>query len=363
MSSGIIADNWSLQDISSLLVDGLSDDNFHEISINDNKHEYIPISSAVIQTEALFDLLTDIILRDEIIIDSKFTNTWEHYDSPLLEIKKHGIIRDFPFLIDYEKISSPRDLMIKNICITESLKAEHKENVIGWESTKETPHQLLSATLWGGAGMLARSYVYEKNYTPHPLRKRLFVNTGVLLDNSDALTNVTNIINERRLNVTSKILGNDSIYSMFLNLPPIPVKVIQESNSASDLIKVALQLRSEFSDLRNWIKLFQIAITNDDIEKMHEHYRLLESVTNHIDSKLGNIKKGKFSFSAGIGTFKLSYNGDLVNDIYNQFGIRATINKLIMDTTGKKELERFCKMFGEKDTEIEFTLKQHYKVS
>jgi hypothetical protein len=363
MSSGVIADNWSLQEISSLLIEGLSDDQSDEISIHENKHHYVPITSAIIQTEALFDFLTDIILRDEIIIDSKFTNTWEHYDSPLMEIKKNGIIRDFPFLAEEEKLTIPRDKMIEKLCVTNSLLVDHKENVIGWEKSKATPHHLLSSTLWGGAGMLARSYVYEKNYTPHPLRKRLFVNTGILLDNSDALTNVKNIIDEKRLHVSRKILGNNSLYSIFLNLPPLPIKVIQESNSASDLIKVAVEMRSEFLNLRNWIKTFQQAITDDDIKKMHEHYKLFESVTNNIDSKFGEIKKGKFSFSAGIGIFKFAYNGNLINDISNKFGIRATINRLIMESTGKKELERYCKMFGEKNSEIEFALKEHYKVN
>lgn len=51
MSSGVIADNWSLQEISSLLSEGLSDNESHEISISKNKHNYVPIISAIIHTE------------------------------------------------------------------------------------------------------------------------------------------------------------------------------------------------------------------------------------------------------------------------------------------------------------------------
>ncbi len=360
MSSGVIADNWSLQDISALFDSGLSNEETGQIIIDGTKHIYKPISSAVIQAEALFDLLTDLILRDEIIVDSKFTNTWEYYNSPLLEAKNIGIIRDFPFLINEEILTEPRTNLVAKLCVTTSLKDEHGYNVQGWESSKITPYPLLSATLWGGAGMLARSQVYERGYTPHPLRRRLFINTGIMLDSNDALTNVKNLINENRLKLLSRMLGGDAMYSMFVNLPPLPICVINESHTQDDFIKIALQMRSEFTELRNWIKSFQETIAEDDIKMTQEHYKLLDSVTKHIDAKLGNVKKGKFSFSAGIGIFKIAYNGDLVNDAMNKFGVRATINKLILKNSGKNELNKFCKIFNVKNTDIERQLKENF---
>lgn len=85
MAEGVVADNWSLQDISTLLTDGLEGDVAGEIVIANNAHSYKPVSSAVIQTEALFDFLTDLLLRDEILVDEEFTYSWEKINSPIFE--------------------------------------------------------------------------------------------------------------------------------------------------------------------------------------------------------------------------------------------------------------------------------------
>lgn len=66
MAQGVVADNWSLQDITTLFTEGLERDRANEIVLNDGQHSYSPVSSAIIQTEALFDFITDLILRDEI---------------------------------------------------------------------------------------------------------------------------------------------------------------------------------------------------------------------------------------------------------------------------------------------------------
>lgn len=153
------------------------------------------------------------------------------------------------------------------------------------------------------------------------------------------------------------------MYSMFMNLPPLPIRIIQESNTPDDFIKVAIQMCSDFSELRAWNKSFQEAITEDDINRIGEYHKLLGSITNHIESKLGEVKKGKISLSAGIGIFKVACNGDPVNDAMNKFGVRAAVNEVIMENSGKKELEKFCQIFNAKGSEMEFELKQHFRIS
>ncbi|WP_208759351.1 hypothetical protein [Salinivibrio costicola] len=55
MAQGIISDNWSLQDISSLFVEGMENAYADEIAIVNGEHSYKAVSYPSIQTEALFD--------------------------------------------------------------------------------------------------------------------------------------------------------------------------------------------------------------------------------------------------------------------------------------------------------------------
>lgn len=361
MANGVIADNWSLQDISSLLKDGFESEPSGEIVVSDADHSYKAVSSAAIQTEALFDLVTDLILRDEILVEEKFTHAWEAHGSPINKARDVGVIRSYPFLNEPEKLKEPRDRIVQHICSTKPLAKAHKENVEGWAKNKETPDPLLSATLWGGAGMCARSFVYEKNYTPHPLRKRLFLNSGFLLSAQDAMHQVTTFLDDNRVKVSKKIYGNDSLYSAYLKIPSLPVRVIQESTSADQIISVALEMRNDFKDLREWLKIFQNSITLEDTQELLKKRKELDLVAEHVSTKLGlTDSKSSSSLEAGIGIFKLSLGmGNPINYLKNQFGVRATLNKLIFGSSGKKELEKYVDMFDAKGTGIGYDI-QHY---
>ncbi|EGG99511.1 hypothetical protein imdm_1015 [gamma proteobacterium IMCC2047] len=173
MTLGVVADNWSLQDISTLFTEGLENYVAGEIVLSNGVHSYSPIVNAIIQTEALFDFLTDLILRDEILVEERFTYSWEKIHSPILEAKNLGVVRAYPFLSEPEKIEGPRNRIVGHICSTDSLKAAHQENVDGWKTKRQTPDQLLSQTLWGGAGMCARSFVYEKRLYATPVKEEI----------------------------------------------------------------------------------------------------------------------------------------------------------------------------------------------
>lgn len=364
MADGVVADNWSLQDVSSLLREGLEAEPAGEIIVSEEVHSYKAVSSAAIQTEALFDLMTDLVLRDEILVEERFTHAWEEYDSPVIHARNHGVIRSYPFLNEPHKISGPRKRIIEHICSTEPLKLAHAANVEGWSKKRETPDPLLSATLWGGAGMCARSFVYEKSYTPHPLRKRLFLNSGFMLPAQDALHQLTTFLEDSRVKVSKKIYGNDSLYSMYLSLPSIPIRVIQESSTPAQLITVSLEMREEFKTLREWLKSFQNAITEENQNELLRRRKELDSVEQHVESKIGyGTTKKPVSMTAGLGIFKLSVAGDPINLIRNQFGVRATLNNLIFGPNGKNELSKYVRMFGEQGTPIGYEISQHFSKS
>lgn len=362
MANGVIGDNWSLQDISSLFMNGFEEELASEVVVSDKVHSYKPVSYAAIQTEALFDLITDLILRDEILVDKEYISAWNEERSPILQASELGVIRDFSFLDDYKKLEGPRESIVNYLCSTEPLRKAHEANVAGWKNKRETPDPVLSGTLWGGAGMCARSYVYEKSYTPHPLRKRLFVNSGFLLPAQDALHQVTTFINDNRINVSKKIYGNDSLYSLALTIPSLPVRVIQESSSAEQIISVALEMRDEFLQLRDWLKDFQNAMGNEDTKILLNKRKELDSVSNYVNARLGmKTEKSPISMEIGVSIFKLTVDlGKVVDCVGNQFGIRAMLNKLIFGPSGKQELRKFVKMFDAEKTSVGYQVESYF---
>lgn len=361
MAQGVVSDNWSLQDITTLFTKGLEHEDAGEIVFNGEVHCYRPISNSIIQTEALFDFISDLILRDEILVEDKFTYSWERVHSPILEAKNLGVVRAYPFLSEPEKIAAPRDRIVDHICSTESLRLAHKENVDGWNTNRQTPDPLLSATLWGGAGMCARSFVYEKGYTPHPLRKRLFLNSGFLLPAADALHQLTTFLEDQKLKVTKKIYGNDSLFSAYVNIPALPIRVIQEASSADQLITTALQMRDDFQSLRDWLKMFQNAMSEDDTKSLLDYRRQLDSVNQYIDKKIGFGAKDKpVTMEAGMGIFKIATHGNPLENLKNQFGVRATLNKLVFGGAGSAELKKYVSMFGERGSGLGYEIERSF---
>ncbi|WP_219602430.1 hypothetical protein, partial [Vibrio parahaemolyticus] len=197
--------------------------------------------SAIINTEALFDLLTDIILRDQILVEENFISAWNCEGNPFQEAVSKGVIRPYPFLVDYKRLQGPRDEFIERLSLTSDLKKDHEENRVGFIQNRYAPHGYLSQTLWGGAGMLARGFVYEKGYTPHPVRKRFFTDAGIMVSNEDSVLRLNNLVSEKRASIAALHNAGSELYALNVNMLPLPIRVIQESNSASDMIKVALQ--------------------------------------------------------------------------------------------------------------------------
>lgn len=121
MSSRVIVDNWSLQHVGDLLVDGVSRDTASTIRVSGDEHHYDDISEAVIQTETLFDLLTQIVLTDEVLIDSTYSYTWDTIDSPLHNLYRSKLIRPIQFLASEERFADLRNHIVERLCVTPSL--------------------------------------------------------------------------------------------------------------------------------------------------------------------------------------------------------------------------------------------------
>lgn len=362
MSQSVISDNWSLQNISELLLNGIKSDVTHFITPDSetDSHQYDQVPSAVVAIEAMFDLITDVVLRDQILVDEKFASAWLSKSGPLNELAAQSVVRSFPFLGDPELLVGPRDEFVSRLCLTSSLKKEHQENVRGWNANKQVPNPYISQTIWGGAGMLARAFVYEKGYTPHPVRRRLLQKAGIALSDTDAVVRTCNTIQEKRALIRAQHSSNHELYSLQVNMEPLPIKVIREASSPVDIITVALQIREEYAELRNWLGQYQKSINNGDYKEIQKHQKILSSISQYVDSTMGKSTTDKTTFTAGIDIFNIAVKGNPINTLQNQFGVRAMINKLILGASGTVELKRLLKFFEHQNTSVGMRVIEHF---
>jgi hypothetical protein len=366
MTQITVADNWSLQDLSYFLSEGIDAEEIGQFIVVDKEaksHDYKDVPRAVIAIEALFDFMADIVLRDEIRVDEAYIDAWSEADGPLTDVVKQGVVKPFRFLGQPQELVSPRNEFATRMCVTESLKKQHEQNVLGWEFNKTTPYRYLSQALWGGAGMLARALVYQTGYTPHPVRKRLFQESGIALRDNDAVVRLNRTIKEKRASIYSVKTDKDDLLSLQVCLPPLPIKIIRESNSPKDLIKIALQLRSEYTELRGWLAEYQESLGGEDFADLQKHQRVLRSISQYVDSLVGIIDSNAPSFTVGIDVFKFAFKGNPINTVKNQHGVRSMINKLVTTRSGETELEKLLGFFGHRSSAVGLKVLDHFSAS
>ena len=102
----------------------------------------------------------------------------------------------------------------------------------------------------------------------------MFIDAGIYTQDDDAVCQLSNVISEKRAKLHSGNLNQDELHSLTINMLPLPIMVIQESKSVKDLITVALQLREEYQELRNWLGCYQQALS-DGKTGVREQYSLI----------------------------------------------------------------------------------------
>jgi len=83
MPNQILLDNWTLQEISQLGQSGLLSDQTDKLIVDqkNDTHSFEKISSGLIQLQALFSFLQNLVLRETIITDSRFIQVWDGSNS------------------------------------------------------------------------------------------------------------------------------------------------------------------------------------------------------------------------------------------------------------------------------------------
>lgn len=359
MSQSVLADNWSLQDVARLLVDGLPTDEADTLILTGSKHATASIPEAITAIEGLFDFLTDIVLRDQILVDKSFTYAWDEngtYSSLL-----HGqIVKPYEFLDYRDRFTDTRAAILERLLITDSLREAQAKNEESYALTRRSLDPWLGQVVWGGAGMLARASAFNIPYTPHPVRRRFFELAGVALPGSSATAHLTSFIEEQRGTIRNAMRGKDRLHSLQVSMDPIPVMVIAESGSLSDLIPVALQLRSKFAGLRNWLGTYQAALAKDQFASTKAQHKLLRSVGQHVAAELGSSWADRASLSVGISAIALSVESKPLNMALNRFGTRSTINRLIFQPNGREQLMKLLRFFDHENSKTGVAVARHF---
>jgi hypothetical protein len=87
----------------------------------------------------------------------------------------------------------------------------------------------------------------------------------------------------------------------------------------------------------------------------------LDSVSQNVNAKIGLGASGKpVTMEAGVGIFKIATQSNPINALKNQFGIRATLNKLIFGSNGKPEIKKYIRMFEQSNTAVGYEIEKHF---
>ena len=361
MGQSVLADNWSLQVIQELLTQGLTSDDssFLEIDAEGIVHQRA-VPTAVVAFEALFDLLTDIVLRDQILVDGEYSYTWEMPGGPFDALLQDSILRRQLFPGRDEKIAEPRDAFVARLATTTDLKRIHAASVSAWGRDGSKPYPFESQVMWGGAGMLARAFVFETPYTPHPTRKRFFQRAGILLPDTSAADRLVEVIRHGRASLSRRTGPDESLMSLRVLIDPIPLRVIREATSAGNMLSMAIQLRSQYQRLRDWLGEYQQWLSDGASSKAGDKDKVLRELLAHADSVAVHSEASQSTFNIGMDGLSLSFGAKQVQAVRNRFGVRSMINKMIFDTAGAAELNKLLGFFDARGSTVELSVREHF---
>ena len=362
MGNKLIIDNWLLQDIGSCFSSGLSDDIASELVINRaaNVHSFLDIPMAGVQIEALLEFLVDIVLRDSIILDSAFTDAWSEYDSVFSILLSQGLIRTLNLFAHEDKLGEPRKYSVGQLCVTSSLREAQQKNEESWASIGEADDQYISQIIWGTAGMLSRSHVFEAPYSGHPMRKRVIEQTIFANPLRDSVSTTQEWINDQRLRLFDIEKKHGLQRTASIVLPPISVEIIEESSCIEDLILVAYQLRDKYTPMREWMRTVQKAMESEDAKSIAKYKKTLNSVSKDLDRSIGKTNTGSVSLKIGLGWPSLSIPLPL-DGVVKKFGIRAMLNNQIFSSQGEQSVKKLLRMFDVGGTSLGLSAQEYLR--
>lgn len=363
MGNTLLVDNWMLQDLSDCLANGLSTEDASALVIDrlTDSHSAQDVPMAGVQIEALISFLVDIVLRDSIILDSGFANAWSENESTFAPVLQNGLMRPIDLFAYEDRLKDPRKVALGQLCVTSSLLKAQQENEKSWESVGVAANQYMSQIVWGTAGMLSRSHVFEATYSGHPLRKRLLEQTMLSTEPFDVVGETLEWMNDERLRLFDIRAKQGLQRTAMLILPPIAIEVIHEANDISQLLPIAYQLRDKYAKVREWMKSIQIAMDSDDPKGVIKYKKTLDAVSRDLDRAIKNTDSGNTSLKVGIGWPSVSFSVGTFDNIAKCFGMRAMLSNQVFSPKGEKSMKKLLRMFDEEKSSIGLSVQEYLR--
>lgn len=360
MSHQHLLDNWTLQSAGELICNGLNGETCHELrfSTDGTDFAYTEAPYDVARFEALCQVLHQVVFADVLFVDDGYVDSWTEF-APLLKLREQQILITKPFSALEEHWAPRREAMVEELCFCPAVRNRHQENVAGYAATGESPDQFLAQLVWGGAGMLARAEYFRLFYVPHPSRERLFAHARFLRGPEPAQVQLQSFVQSQRLRIHEQADGSG--FFARLNLPAVAVEIINEAADLSDLLQVALQMRSQYKRLRTWLAEFQRALDAEDIPEVLSRKKLLQSVSRNVDSLIALSPAGDTTVQVGVSLLKVGMKvGAPLNSLLNRGGIRAQINRLVIAPPGRGSIRKLLKLLGEEHTQRGINLEREF---
>ncbi|WP_246052854.1 hypothetical protein [Leptospira semungkisensis] len=323
---------------------------------NENTYHWEEISEACVQIESLFSLVNELVLREKIFYDSKFSEGWKSFerlnslDGTLL------VPVDIPTFNPI--VAASRNQALELLCVTDTMRQHQKENLIGYQETRKSPHEHFGQVVWGTAGNFGRSSFLGAHYVPHPIRSFLLEETGFLKPGVDMGTDVQEWVNEERVKLFAGLTPLGKMHSFELILPPLVAEVLESSSNLSEVLDASLELRQKYKKIREWIGEYQAAIENEDPASVSNFKKTLELVSKDLETMRKGNELGDTSVGISFLSFKLPT--PKLPDIRRFWGIRSALNKLLLNRKGEKALTRLLSWLdceGEREVEL---IKDHF---
>lgn len=348
MSTALMTDNWLLQNVASCLKNGLDNDQASVLVIDQpgDTHVYKDVSAAGMQLEALLSFIGDIVLRDEILVDQGFGEGWLKYKEVFSGLLDSGLLRRVDFLAHESRLTEPREAIVSILCATSSLKEIQKQNELAWAKRREVVDNYTSQVLWGGAGMLSRSHVFEVAYSGHPARRRLFEQVLNPVVRRDVVSETMDWMVTQRLRLFQSHNKVGKFTSVNMALPLVAIDVIHEAADISQLIPIAIQMREKHKKLREWLKAVQMAIDSEDVSAITKYKKTLDAVGRDLDRAMGDKEDRSLSVSIGLTGISVSKKVLNIDNVLKNFGVRAELGKYVFAPQGIGALNKLLFLFG-----------------
>ncbi|WP_152543605.1 hypothetical protein [Methylibium sp. T29] len=342
-------DNWTLQDVEGLLSNGIGVDTVGEILISQDRqsHSFKDLPEGVLQIDALLTLLTNLICFDHLTVDSRFLYTWHQDHAQLLPLANLGVVVPQDYGNFGDDLNLLREAIVGELCVTPTLKSEITAIQAAWRHDKSQINPHLSALLWGGAGILARSHLSKTPYFGHPFRRRLLQETKLFPRQPSAVESVTTFIQDERTRMFRfrglALSGSVAHVSM----PPLAIRAIESADNIEQLLPAALNLRDQNAELRTWISEYQDALDEEDERRQLKYENVLRDISRALQAQYGANEAGGTGVSISTAFFKLDLPKSLLDRVRNSFGVRSTLCNLVLAPRGAKALEKLLAMLGE----------------